>query len=73
MLPPCHDPFRLVERKQPGAPADTADLEFYDYRTDPETTREDSLELTGNRVVLPLPGERDRVVQYGNGSSQTAG
>jgi iduronate 2-sulfatase len=31
--------FRLVEWKEPGAPADTADLELYDYQTDPEETR----------------------------------
>jgi iduronate 2-sulfatase len=28
--------YRLVEWKRPGAPADTADLELYDYKTDPE-------------------------------------
>jgi arylsulfatase A-like enzyme len=27
---------RLVEWKQPGKPADTADLELYDYQTDPK-------------------------------------
>jgi iduronate 2-sulfatase len=30
---------RLVEWKQPGKPADTADLELYDYETDPAETR----------------------------------
>jgi iduronate 2-sulfatase len=31
--------YRLVEWKQPGQPADTADLELYDYQTDPEETK----------------------------------
>jgi iduronate 2-sulfatase len=31
--------YRLVEWKQPGAPADAADLELYDYQTDPEETK----------------------------------
>lgn len=31
--------YRLVEWKVPGAPADTADLELYDYEEDPEETR----------------------------------
>ena len=31
--------YRLVEWKKPGAAADTADLELYDYRQDPEETR----------------------------------
>lgn len=30
---------RLVEWKQPGQPADAADLELYDYETDPAETR----------------------------------
>ncbi len=30
---------RLVEWKKPGAPADTADLELYDYETDPQETK----------------------------------
>ena len=30
---------RLVEWKRPGAPADTAEIELYDYRTDPQETR----------------------------------
>jgi iduronate 2-sulfatase len=30
---------RLVEWKQPGAPADTAELELYDYETDPLETK----------------------------------
>lgn len=30
---------RLVEWKQPGAAADTADLELYDYQNDPEETK----------------------------------
>jgi iduronate 2-sulfatase len=31
--------YRLVEWKAPGAPAAEADLELYDYETDPEETR----------------------------------
>jgi iduronate 2-sulfatase len=31
--------YRLVEWKKPGAPAATADLELYDYRTDPLETK----------------------------------
>lgn len=31
--------YRLVEWKTPGAPADTADLELYDYEEDPLETR----------------------------------
>ena len=31
--------YRLVEWKKPGAAAPTADLELYDYRQDPEETR----------------------------------
>lgn len=31
--------YRLVEWKKPGAPADTAELELYDYETDPLETR----------------------------------
>ena len=31
--------YRLVEWKQPGAAPDTADIELYDYQTDPAETR----------------------------------
>ncbi len=31
--------YRLVEWKRPGAAADTADLELYDYQEDPQETR----------------------------------
>lgn len=31
--------YRLVEWKQPGAPAETAELELYDYESDPQETR----------------------------------
>jgi iduronate 2-sulfatase len=31
--------YRLVEWKKPGAPSSTADLELYDYESDPEETR----------------------------------
>lgn len=33
------DRYRLVEWKKPGAPRDTADIELYDYKTDPEERR----------------------------------
>jgi iduronate 2-sulfatase len=33
------DRYRLVEWKAPGAPADTADLELYDYEKDPDELR----------------------------------
>lgn len=44
--------YRLVEWRTPGAAADTADLELYDYQTDPEETRN----LAGERpgVVAEL-------------------
>lgn len=31
--------YRLVEWKRPGAAADTAELELYDYKTDPDETK----------------------------------
>jgi iduronate 2-sulfatase len=31
--------YRLVEWKKPGAPADTAELELYDYEADPQETK----------------------------------
>lgn len=31
--------YRLVEWKEPGAAADTAEYELYDYRDDPDETR----------------------------------
>jgi iduronate 2-sulfatase len=33
------DRYRLVEWKKPGEPGDTADLELYDYQTDPGETK----------------------------------
>jgi iduronate 2-sulfatase len=44
--------YRLVEWKVPGAPSDTADLELYDYRTDPEETR--NLAAEQPKVVAKL-------------------
>ena len=41
--------YRLVEWKKPGAPADSADLELYDYQEDPLETKN-------------LAGERPEVV-----------
>ena len=46
--------YRLVEWKKPGAPAETADLELYDYQTDPGETR--SLAATHPEVVASLRG-----------------
>jgi iduronate 2-sulfatase len=31
--------YRLIEWKKPGAAADTAELELYDYETDPAENR----------------------------------
>lgn len=44
--------YRLVEWKKPGAAADTADLELYDYQTDPQETK--NLASEQPRVVAKL-------------------
>jgi len=44
--------YRLVEWKKPGAPADTADLELYDYETDPLETK--NLAASQPEVVAQL-------------------
>ncbi|HVW36533.1 MAG TPA: sulfatase, partial [Pirellulales bacterium] len=44
--------YRLVEWKQPGAPADSAELELYDYQTDPGETK--NLASTRPEVVAEL-------------------
>jgi iduronate 2-sulfatase len=44
--------YRLVEWKKPGAPADTADLELYDYETDPMETK--NLAASQPRIVAEL-------------------
>jgi iduronate 2-sulfatase len=44
--------YRLVEWKKPGAPADTADLELYDYVADPLETK--NLAATQPKVVAEL-------------------
>jgi iduronate 2-sulfatase len=44
--------YRLVEWKKPGAPADTAELELYDYQTDPLETK--NLATTQPGVVAQL-------------------
>ena len=46
--------YRLVEWKRPGAPADTAELELYDYKTDPEET--ENLAGKKPKVVAELRG-----------------
>ena len=38
------DRYRLVEWKKPGAPSGTAELELYDYKTDPGETKNLALE-----------------------------
>jgi len=43
---------RLVEWKKPGAPADSADLELYDYETDPGETK--NLAATQSEIVSKL-------------------
>jgi len=44
--------YRLVEWKKPGAPADSADLELYDYETDPGETK--NLAATQSEIVSQL-------------------
>ena len=44
--------YRLVEWKKPGEPADTADLELYDYQADPEETK--NLATTQPEVLAKL-------------------
>lgn len=48
--------YRLVEWKRPGAPADTAEIELYDYESDPLETRNfatDEPEVVGKlRAIL---------------------
>jgi iduronate 2-sulfatase len=44
--------YRLVEWKKPGAPADTADFELYDYQADPGETK--NLAATQPEVVAKL-------------------
>jgi iduronate 2-sulfatase len=46
------DRYRLVEWKKPGAPADTAEFELYDYRKDPLETK--SLTAQEPRLVKKL-------------------
>jgi iduronate 2-sulfatase len=44
--------YRLVEWKKPGASSDSADLELYDYETDPDETR--NLAATQTETVSKL-------------------
>jgi iduronate 2-sulfatase len=44
--------YRLVEWKKPGAPADTAEFELYDYKTDPAETK--NLAATEPKLVKKL-------------------
>lgn len=50
--------YRLVEWKQPGAAATTADIELYDYQEDPEETR--NLAPLQPAVVAELRATLDR-------------
>ncbi len=50
--------YRLVEWKKIGAPADTADLELYDYETDPLETK--NLAVAQPEVVAQLRAILDR-------------
>jgi iduronate 2-sulfatase len=55
--------YRLVEWKQPGAAPDTADIELYDYETDPAETR--NLAPDEPSVVVKL-----RALLTGQGEAQ---
>jgi iduronate 2-sulfatase len=59
--------YRLVEWKKPGAAADTADLELYDYQTDPgETKNHASLQpVTVARMRAILGRHPEAVAQGG--------
>jgi len=50
--------YRLVEWKKIGTPADTADLELYNYQTDPLETK--NLAATQPEVVARLRALLDR-------------
>ena len=50
--------YRLVEWKKPGAAADTADLELYDYQADPLETK--NLAASQPKVVAELRAILDR-------------
>ena len=50
--------YRLVEWKKPGAPAETAELELYDYQADPEETK--NLASEQPEVVAELRAMLDR-------------
>ena len=50
--------YRLVEWKKPGAPANTADLELYDYQTDPAETK--NLASEQPKVVAKLRAFLDK-------------
>ncbi len=51
--------YRLVEWKNPGAPADTSDLELYDYQCDPEETQ--NLASSRPALVAELRAELAKV------------
>jgi iduronate 2-sulfatase len=51
--------YRLVEWKQPGAPAETAELELYDYQVDPAESK--NLATSQPQVVAEL---RAQLAQY---------
>jgi iduronate 2-sulfatase len=53
--------YRLVEWKRPGAAPDTAEIELYDYQTDPGETRNVATEepslVAKLRALLTAQGE----------------
>lgn len=70
--------YRLVEWKKPGAPADEAILELYDYETDPGETRNLASEqpevVAQLRKLLDQQGEaRPAGFKFGNGKGKTKG
>ena len=62
--------YRLVEWKEPGAPPDTAELELYDYQTDPDETRNLAAEqpeiVAELRAMLAQQAEARPQVTAGN-------
>jgi iduronate 2-sulfatase len=65
--------YRLVEWKKPGAAVDTADLELYDYQTDPLETKNlatDQPEVVARlRAILATQPEGKPQIARGNADS----